>query len=185
MVARQDGDVLMVMTADFHDEQMGLEYETPPTPGIPPPEELPASPVQSRVFEGLDIPASMVPGSMPLARRTWFRSRVPIDPEESAEHLEALAYLSDHGPSRAARAPHTAVPRESIDRPVSLDHSLWFHRPVCVNDWLLYELIPVATGRGRGLSMGTIRDADGTLLATVAQEIRLRPKGAVADSFDD
>ena len=43
-----------------------------------------------------------------------------------------------------------------------------------VNGWLLSELVPVATGRGRGLSLGTIRSADGTLLATVAQEVLLR-----------
>jgi acyl-CoA thioesterase-2 len=58
----------------------------------------------------------------------------------------------------------------------ALDHSVWFHRPADVNQWLLSELVPVATGRGRGLSLGTIRTADGTLLATVAQEVLLRTR---------
>ena len=57
---------------------------------------------------------------------------------------------------------------------VSFDHSVWFHRPVDVNQWLLSELMPVATGRGRGLSVGTIRTREGSLVATVAQEVLLR-----------
>jgi acyl-CoA thioesterase-2 len=59
---------------------------------------------------------------------------------------------------------------------VSLDHSVWFHRPIDVNQWLLSELVPVATGRGRGLSIGTLRTVDGTLVATVAQEVLLRER---------
>jgi acyl-CoA thioesterase-2 len=57
---------------------------------------------------------------------------------------------------------------------VSLDHSVWFHRPVDVNGWLLVELVPMATGGGRGLSVGTVRSRDGQLVATIAQEVLLR-----------
>ena len=53
---------------------------------------------------------------------------------------------------------------------------MWLHRPADVNQWLRSELVPVATGRGRGLSIGTIRTADGTLLATIAQEVLLRQR---------
>ena len=52
---------------------------------------------------------------------------------------------------------------------------MWLHRPVDVNGWLLFELAPVATGRGRGLSIGTVRTRDRVLVATVAQEVLLRP----------
>ena len=57
---------------------------------------------------------------------------------------------------------------------VSLDHNVWFHRPVDVNGWVLSEFVPIATGRGRGLAIGTLRAEDGALLATVAQEVLLR-----------
>jgi hypothetical protein len=40
----------------------------------------------------------------------------------------------------------------------------------------LTELRPVATGRGRGLAMGTIRSAGGDLLATLGQEVLLRER---------
>ncbi len=39
-----------------------------------------------------------------------------------------------------------------------------------------YELLPIATARGRGLALGTIRTATGTLVATAAQEVVLRAK---------
>ena len=106
---------------------------------------------------------------MPHGRRSWFRPRSPL-PDDPQLHLQALVYLSDHGPSRAAKAPHAGRPRDSIARTVSLDHSVWLHRPVDVNGWLLFELAPVATGRGRGLSIGTVRTRDRVLVATVAQE---------------
>jgi acyl-CoA thioesterase-2 len=59
---------------------------------------------------------------------------------------------------------------------VSLDHSVWFHRPARVDQWLLSELVPVATGRGRGLAIGTIRTAARELVATLAQEVMLRER---------
>ena len=112
---------------------------------------------------------------LPHTRRAWFRPTAPV-PDDPLLHLQALAYLSDHGPTRAAREPHAGLADDARRMSVSLDHSVWFHRPVDVNQWLLSELLPVATGRGRGLSLGTIRTADGTLLATVAQEVLLRSR---------
>ena len=58
----------------------------------------------------------------------------------------------------------------------SLDHSLWLHRPVRVDDWLLYAIdSPVAAG-ARGFSRGTIFTRDGQLVASVAQEGLTRPR---------
>lgn len=175
IVARQDHGVVLVMTADFHADEPGLEYETPPTPGIPRPEELPSGRYASRWFDARDVPVDAVEGRLPHGRRAWYRPRVPV-PDDGLFQLQCLAYVSDHGPTRAAREPHAALDDDARRQSVSLDHSVWFHRPADVNGWLLSELIPVATGRGRGLSLGTIRAADGALLATVAQEVLLRQR---------
>lgn len=173
IVARQQNGVILVMNADFHHDEDGPEYQTPPTPGIPGPDGLDRGRYDSRWFEARDVPAGAVSGRLPHGRRSWYRpkSDVPADP---LLHLQCLAYLSDHGPTRAAREPHAALGDDAKRMSVSLDHSVWFHRPVDVNGWLLFELIPVATGRGRGLSLGTIRDPGGRLVATVAQEVLLR-----------
>ncbi|MCB1001590.1 MAG: thioesterase family protein [Acidimicrobiales bacterium] len=161
----------LVLTADFHDTEDGLEYELPGDPDVPPPDDLPPGRYDNPWFMSRDVPVAE--GSM--VRRAWFRPHAPV-PDDPLLHLQCVAYLSDHGPTRAAREPHAALDTDANRMSVSLDHSVWFHRPVDVNQWLLSELWPVATGRGRGLAMGAIRTADGALVASVAQEVLLRSR---------
>jgi acyl-CoA thioesterase-2 len=56
----------------------------------------------------------------------------------------------------------------------SLDHAMWWHRPMRVDEWLLYvQESPTASG-GRGLSTGRIFSRDGVLVASIAQEGMVR-----------
>jgi acyl-CoA thioesterase-2 len=174
VIARQSRAVVAVSTADFHADEPGVEYQTPPTPGVPGPDGLPRGRYDNPYIESRDVPVS-VGEPMPHARRAWFRPTAPVPPDPLL-HLQALAYLSDFGMTRAAREPHAHLADDARRMSVSLDHSVWFHRPVDVNEWLLSELVPVATGRGRGLSLGTLRTIDATLVATVAQEVLLRER---------
>jgi acyl-CoA thioesterase-2 len=174
VVARQDGrGVVLVLTAAFHHEEDGPAYEPPAPVDVPPPDGLPVGRYASPWFESRDVPPS---GTPPYVRRAWFRPTAPLPPGDDALHLQALAYLSDHGPTRAAREPHAHLADDARRMSVSLDHSVWFHRPAVVDGWLLSELAPAATGRGRGLALGSLRSADGALLATVAQEVLLRQR---------
>lgn len=173
VVARQARGVVLVLTADFHDDEPGLEYELPATPDVPMPEGLERGRYESPWFDARDVPVDPTLATPAHARRAWFRPTAAL-PDDRLLHLQALAYLSDHGPTRAAREPHADLDGDGNRMSVSLDHSVWFHRPVDVNQWLLSELMPVATGRGRGLSVGTIRTRAGSLVATVAQEVLLR-----------
>ena len=52
----------------------------------------------------------------------------------------------------------------------SLDHAMWFHRPVDFSDWLLYEQRSPSVAGGVGLGTGAIYNRDGTLVCTVTQE---------------
>jgi acyl-CoA thioesterase II len=56
----------------------------------------------------------------------------------------------------------------------SLDHSLWFHQDVRVDDWLLYMIDSPWAGGARGLGIGRIFDRAGRFVATVAQEGLMR-----------
>ena len=51
---------------------------------------------------------------------------------------------------------------------------MWFHRPVRVDQWLLYDQRVEATGGGRGLATGRFFTADGALVATCTQEGLIR-----------
>ena len=56
----------------------------------------------------------------------------------------------------------------------SIDHALWFHRELRADDWLLYVMDSPSAQGARGMSRGLIYQADGTLVASVAQESLMR-----------
>ena len=173
VVGRQDDGVVVLLTASFHDDEEGPDYEPPPGRRVPPPDDLPTGRYAGPWFDSRDVPVDAGSPSTGHARRAWFRSRVRL-PDDPVLHTHALAYLSDHGLTRAIREPHAGHPGVERRMSVSLDHSLWIHRQARVDTWLLTELTPLATRGGRGLAAGTIRTEDGALVATVAQEALLR-----------
>jgi acyl-CoA thioesterase II len=59
----------------------------------------------------------------------------------------------------------------------SLDHAMWFHRPVAMDDWLLYAQDAGSAHAGRGLGLGRFFTRDGAHVATVAQEGMIRGGG--------
>jgi acyl-CoA thioesterase-2 len=56
----------------------------------------------------------------------------------------------------------------------SLDHALWFHRPLRVDDWLCFDLAGHGMADARGLSIARIFDSSGTHVASAAQEALAR-----------
>ena len=56
----------------------------------------------------------------------------------------------------------------------SLDHTIWFHRPLRADRWHLYDFTCQHHVGGRGLSFGHVFRDDGTHVATVAQEVLVR-----------
>jgi acyl-CoA thioesterase-2 len=182
IVVEQDGERLFVATVSFHTPEPGLDYEIPAAGPVPPPESLPVGRYDSRWFESRDVPveaagAGLVPGAEGHARRAWFRARQPVA-DDPGLHAQGLVYLTDHGATRAVREPHADHPRVEQRMSVSLDHTVWIHAPARVDEWLLTEFFPVATGAGRGLTFGSVRTADGRLVASIAQEALLRLPGS-------
>ena len=109
--------------------------------------------------------------------RCWFRMRAPVADDPFLNSC-ALAYISDDLPTDAAgRA--LAVPREEFEErwfSVSLDHTMWFHRPFDANDWHLQVFTCHAISDGRGLAIGHAFDTAGLHVATIAQEVLLRKR---------
>ena len=52
----------------------------------------------------------------------------------------------------------------------SLDHALWFHRDVHIDQWLLYAMDSPNASGARGFSRGQLFSEDGELVASTAQE---------------
>ena len=58
----------------------------------------------------------------------------------------------------------------------SLDHAVWFHRPVRADRWLLIDVNSDSLTGVRGLTIGRVFDDEGRHVATVAQEALLRER---------
>ena len=103
----------------------------------------------------------------------WFKANGRV-PKESLIHAALLAYQSDEALLSTARLPHRGNYISEQLQGASLDHSIWFHQPVDVNDWLIYWLDSPRTGNARGYTRGEIYNARGVLVASCIQEGLMR-----------
>ena len=105
--------------------------------------------------------------------RIWFKALDPL-PDDEVLHRSLLAYASDYYLLGTA----SLDARLEIDRSklqmASIDHAMWFHRPVRVDEWLLYVLDSPTASSSRGFALGKIFSQDGKLVASTAQEGLIR-----------
>ena len=104
--------------------------------------------------------------------RIWFKACQTL-PENLALHQALLAYASDHGLLVSAIAPYRLSLVRGEVRLASLDHTLWFHRPFRMDEWLLYVVDCTNIGGSRALCKGEFFQ-HGRLVASVAQEGLMR-----------
>lgn len=188
--ALQGGVPILSMITSFQAEQPGFEHADAPPSDVPAPDEVRSAfdllsevphPVaefwtQTSAFDLRHVEESIYlrPGPSSTDRQlVWMRARGPL-PDDEVLHRALLAYACDqvmlepvlrrHGASWATRGLSIA----------SLDHAMWWHRPVRVDQWLLYvQSAPSAQG-GRGLGAARVHTQDGTLVASIAQEGMVR-----------
>lgn len=181
VVAIQNGEVIFDLSASFQTAEPGFEYQLERSATAPDPETVERSvrmgrrhggPIDNREFAAEFDPAA----GRTLTRRMWFRADGEL-PEDPGLHACVIAYASDMGPVGAAARPAREGGSSRDLMTASLDHAMWFHRPIRADQWLLYDLEAVATSGARGLARGTIHTADGLLGVSVVQEALLRPIG--------
>jgi acyl-CoA thioesterase-2 len=107
----------------------------------------------------------------------WFRAAAAL-PDDPQVHKYVLAYASDFNLITTATQPHGVSFMQRQLQMASLDHALWIHGDLRVDDWLLYAMDSPWAGNARGLARGHIFTRDGRKVASVAQEglIRMRPE---------
>lgn len=95
-------------------------------------------------------------------------------PDDEALHRCFLAYVSDFHLLTTALMPHAV----SLGSPklvmASIDHAMWFHRNVRVDDWLLYATSSPSASGARGFAQGSVFARDGRLVASTSQEGLIR-----------
>ena len=177
VVARQSTGAILNMSASFQLPEAGAELQTQQRPDVPSPESL-----QPDSWSAL-LDRRMVPSALGSGRGSaWFRVLHEIGPAQ-IRHAGALAYASDDMPMDAVLAAHPERPVSLQDFfSTSLDHAIWFHKPLCALDWHLYDFAVHSLGGGRSLTLGHIFASDGAHVATVAQELLLRRRRPPQDS---
>jgi acyl-CoA thioesterase-2 len=196
VVAIQHGHAIFSMSVSFHIDEPGFSHQAP-MPNVPGPDALlddaelrkavlARMPEPVRRYYERERPIELRPVELDryLGKETpdgkfhvWIRAIERL-PDQPAIHQCVLAYASDMMLLDAATIPHGRTLFEPGIMAASLDHALWFHRPFRADEWLLYaQDSPSATG-ARGFARGMIFAADGTLVASVAQEGMIREKRA-------
>ncbi len=185
--AIQDGEAIFALSCSFHTDEDGGDYVPTLTVGrdgdVPDPDdpdderwnETVFTAMQQRSpFEVKEIkePGRDERGEFRSTRRVWARTRGAL-PDDRAVHACVATFYSDMGAVYAAARSVGAGFGDLMG--ASLDHAMWFHRPLRMDEWTLYDLVPVSAGGARGLSRGAMYHHDGTIGISVAQEALIRP----------
>jgi acyl-CoA thioesterase-2 len=195
VIAIQHGEQIFNMAASFQTAQAGLEHQIT-MPQVPPPEDLkdfdayrreilPHVPERLRgmleherpfEFRPVRLPDYFTREKLAPTKQVWFRA-VDRVPTNQTLHRCLLAYVSDYHLLDAAMLPHGVSWLRDTVRLASIDHAMWFHRDVRVDDWLLYSIDSPSASGARGFARGSIFARDGTLVASTGQEglIRVLP----------
>ncbi len=193
--AIQSGKPILSMMASFQKEEPGLDHQYP-MPEVPQPETLEfgltlnrqwaaefpdlSERVKAAALREMAIEFKpthpwnpLKPEARPPQQSIWFRSAGKL-PDDPMLHRCVLAYASDFNLLSTAMLPHGRSWLRSDMVVASIDHAIWFHRELRVDDWLLYHMDAPSSQASRGLSRGLIYDRQGRLVASVAQESLMR-----------
>ena len=184
VVAIQHGRPILNLAASFQNPEQGVEHQAK-MPDVPGPTECPdileteSSLIQKmpekmrrhmadkRAFEIRPVvPASAT--EMPT-KNVWLRA-VDKLPPKLALHQNLLAYASDYELLGASTIPHNLPFEQGAVIMASLDHALWFHREVRIDEWLLYAIDSPNASGARGYARGQFFNERGELVASSTQE---------------
>ncbi len=186
VTAIQHGQPIFAMSASFHKEEEGFEHQTDLPAGIPDPEELEpfvwdGFPVddQGRMIRPIELryvtgsPAERGQSREPRLR-VWLRATGTL-PENPVLHTCMFTYASDMTVLDTATKALPVRGNEIDIQAASLDHAMWFHRPLRMDDWIFLDQVSHSASNARGLAWGTAWNRTGELVASVVQEGLIRP----------
>ncbi len=192
VVAIQHGEAIFHMSASYQIVERGLEHMAVEAPDVPGPEGLitdyelrqkVAERVDERVRDALlqkrpieirpvDPVNFLYPEAKPPRKQVWFRTVGKVN-DDLNMHQALLAYASDFGILAVGLLPHSLSLLDPSLQAASLDHTLWFHHPFRMDEWLLYDMESPCAMNSRNFNRGQIFQ-NGKLVASVCQEGLMR-----------
>ncbi len=194
VIGIQHGEAIFTLSASFQKHEEGLDHQAA-MPDVPGPDELlHGEELAARVLEGAPEPVlrywkrprpiEFRPVSLdhyvseeklPPRQDVWVRAVGDVG-DDPALNAAILAYLSDMTLLDTSLFAHGLSVFDARIQAASLDHAMWFHRPVRASDWHLYTQDSPSSSGARGLTRGALFREDGVLVASVAQEGLIRPR---------
>lgn len=196
IVARQHGRAIYFMTASFQVPEEGFDHQDVMPEVASPDESIDMAELIRRRspdhadtwvrewaalelrYVGDSHQGGNIPGNEhPAQSRLWIRVGGTLD-DAPLLHQAAFTYASDITLLNSTLVPHGVYLSSPNMQSASLDHTIWFHRPFRVDEWLLYDQISPSASGGRGLALGQLFTRDGVLVASVAQEGLIRQRAS-------
>ncbi|THU47775.1 hypothetical protein C4D60_Mb09t19210 [Musa balbisiana] len=191
--AKQNGYVIFTLFASFQKVEEGFEHQEAFLPHVPAPEMLLnieelrerrlADPHLSMEYRNKIAKKKFIPWPIEIRfcedyhfseqspPRYWLKVKGKLT-DDPALHRCVLAYASDLIFGGISLNPHRR--RGLKIASLSLDHSIWFHRSVRADDWLLFVIESPSASGGRGLSFGRMFNRRGELIMSLTQEGLIR-----------
>jgi acyl-CoA thioesterase-2 len=173
--AVQSGGVISTAQVSLRAPEEGPTHQSvPPVPAVPGPEhtaDINMIPWEIRTTVDLDV-RDVAPAEMEL----WLRT-----PEVDPALAPALtAYATDLTLIGTALRPLEGIGQADANQAFTsavTSHTIWFHRPFRTDDWLLLRQEAPVLAHSRCFGRGDVLTADGTLVASFAQEALVRMRG--------
>lgn len=197
VTAEQNGTTIFILSASFHKKEDGYNHQMQMKTHLKQPEDLLSwtdilqqfgdfLPKNIKTFFEIERPVEFKPTEIvnPLDRKdlppfsdVWFKLKGDVSKLDLAKKQQILTYVSDYNILVSALNPHASVAHFGNTQTASLDHSMWYFRDFDFDDWLLFSMESPNASNARGFARGNIFSRDGKLIASVAQEGLMRPKG--------
>lgn len=197
VTAHQKETTIFILSASFHKKEEGYSHQMEMKPNLKQPEALLSwtdileqfggfLPKNIKAFFEIERPVEFKPTeivnpmdkkNLPPYSDVWFKLKGDAKNLDLATKQQILTYISDYNILVSALNPHASVAHWGNTQTASLDHSMWYFRDFDFNDWLLFSMESPNASNARGFARGNIFTREGTLIASVAQEGLMRPKG--------
>jgi len=190
VTAIQHGRPIFTLSASFHVDEETFDHQAT-MPDVPAPEDLPDwqesmraalqgredvddetrawverdRAIESRHVEFMDY----FGGKQSPRADIWIRANGEL-PDDPLLHQCVVAYASDMTLLDTAARPHPVQLLGNGIEMASLDHAMWFHRPLRADEWLLYSQQSPSMSGSRGFTQGHFFRRDGVLVVSVVQE---------------
>lgn len=202
VVVIQHGRPILNLAASFQIEEEGYEHQNT-MPQVANPENLDEKPfLTAKQMQSLtprmrrlmtthgpfefkfadDIDPFDLGANEPI-RRIWFKARYPIPLDNQALHRQLFAFVSDFHLVATSTFPHPVSYLDPTLQLASLDHAMWFHHDLNLNEWHLYDCHSPVASEARGFAQGQVFNQQGLLVANTAQQGLIRKRQKSREQF--